>query len=284
MATFRNQATLSYNGSSTTSNVVVGEITQVLSAEKHALADTYQTGDQLTYVVSITNGGTAAFTALTVTDDLGAYEFGTEILTPLTYVEGSVALYQNGVLQTDPAVTAGPPLAFAGITVPAMGNVVLIYSARVNEFADPSGEGVITNTATVSGNGLSTPIAVSETVRGEESVLLSITKAISPVPVAENGRLTYTFVIENYGTRPAVATDNLTVTDTFDPILTDLAVTFNGAPWTEGAQYAYAQATGLFTTQEGQITVPAASFTRDPVTGAFTTLPGVATLVVTGTV
>lgn len=284
MATFRNQATLSYNGSSTTSNVVVGEITQVLSAEKHAPVDTYQTGDQLTYVVSITNGGTAAFTALTVTDDLGAYEFGTEILTPLTYVEGSVALYQNGVLQTDPAVTAGPPLAFAGITVPAMGNVVLIYSARVNEFADPSGEGVITNTATVGGNGLSTPIAVSETVRGEESVLLSITKAISPVPVAENGRLTYTFVIENYGTRPAVATDNLTVTDTFDPILTDLAVTFNGAPWTEGAQYAYAQATGLFTTQEGQITVPAASFTRDPVTGAFTTLPGVATLVVTGTV
>ena len=284
MATFRNQATLSYNGSSTTSNVVVGEITQVLAAQKYAPVDTYQTGDQLTYVISITNAGAAAFTGLTVTDDLGTYAFGTESRTPLTYVEGSAALYQNGVLQEAPAVTAGPPLTFSGITVPAAGNVVLVYSARVNEFADPSGEGTITNTATVTGGGLSAPITVSETVSGEESVLLSITKAISPVPVAETGRLTYTFVIENYGTRPAVATDNLTVTDDFDPVLTDLAVTFNGAAWTEGTQYTYDVTTGRFTTQEGQITVPAATVTRDPVTGAFTTVPGVATLVVTGTV
>ncbi|MBQ7354420.1 MAG: DUF11 domain-containing protein, partial [Clostridia bacterium] len=127
MATFRNQATLSYNGSSTTSNVVVGEITQVLAAQKYAPVDTYQTGDQLTYVISITNAGAAAFTGLTVTDDLGTYAFGTESRTPLTYVEGSAALYQNGVLQEAPAVTAGPPLTFSGITVPAAGNVVLVY-------------------------------------------------------------------------------------------------------------------------------------------------------------
>ena len=91
-------------------------------------------------------------------------------------------------------------------------------------------------------------------------------------------------MIENYGTRPAVATDNLIVTDSFDPILTDLAVTFNGTAWTAPAQYTYDETTGLFATAEGQITVPAATVTRDPVTGAFTTVPGVATLVVTGTV
>ncbi len=284
MATFRNQATLSYNGNSTNSNVVVGEITQVLAAAKHAPVDTYQEGDQLTYVVSITNSGSTAFTALTVTDDLGAYEFGTETRTPLTYVEGSVALYQNGILQTAPTVTAGPPLAFTGITVPAMGNVVLIYQARVNEFADPSGEGSITNTATITGGGISTPIEVTETVNGEDGILLTITKAISPVPVAENGRLTYTFQIENFGTEPAVATDNVVVTDLFDPILSDLVVTLNGAPWTSPAQYTYNQATGLFTSQIGAITVPAATVTRDPVTGAYTVTPGVVTLVVTGTV
>ena len=284
MAIFRNQATLSYNGSSTTSNVVVGEITQVLEAAKYAPVDTYQTGDQLTYVISITNEGAAAFTELSITDDLGAYSFGTQTLTPLVYVDQSAALYQNGILQEAPTVTAGPPLVFSGITVPAGGNVVLVYEARVNEFADPSQTGSITNTATISGGGLSAPIVVSETVNGEDSVLLSITKAVTPVPVAENGRLTYTFVIENYGTRPAVATDNLVVTDTFDPILTDLAVTFNSAVWTAPAQYTYNEATGLFVTQEGQITVPAATVTRDPITGAYTTVPGVATLVVTGTV
>lgn len=284
MATFRNQATLSYNGNSTNSNVVVGEITQVLAAAKYAPIDTYQAGDLLTYVVSITNSGSAAFTALTVTDDLGAYEFGTETRTPLTYVEGSVALYQNGVLQAAPAATAGPPLVFTGITVPAGGNVVLIYQARVNEFADPSGEGSITNTATLTGGGISAPIEVSETVTAENGILLTITKAIDPVPVAENGRLTYTFVIENYGTRAAVATDNLVVTDQFDPILSDLSVSLDGAPWTAPAQYTYNQATGLFTSQIGAINVPAATVTQDPVTGEYTVTPGVVTLVVTGTV
>lgn len=284
MATFRNQATLSYNGNSTNSNVVVGEITQVLAAAKYAPIDTYQAGDLLTYVVSITNSGSAAFTALTVTDDLGAYEFGTETRTPLTYVEGSVALYQNGVLQAAPAATAGPPLVFTGITVPAGGNVVLIYQARVNEFADPSGEGSITNTATLTGGGISAPIEVSETVTAENGILLTITKAIDPVPVAENGRLTYTFVIENYGTRAAVATDNLVVTDQFDPILSDLSVSLDGAPWTSPAQYTYNQATGLFTSQIGAINVPAATVTQDPVTGEYTVTPGVVTLVVTGTV
>lgn len=284
MATFRNQATLSYNGTTTNSNVVVGEITQVLAAAKHAPIDTYQMGDLLTYVVSITNSGSTAFTALTVTDDLGAYEFGTDTRTPLTYVEGSVAYYQNGVLQSAPTVVAGPPLVFSGITVPAMGNVVLIYEARVNEFADPSGEGSITNTAIITGGGISTPITVSETVNSEDGILLTITKAIEPVPVAENGRLTYTFVIENFGTRPAVATDNLVVTDQFEPILTDLVVALDGAPWTAPAQYTYNQATGLFTSQIGAITVPAATVTQDPVTGAYTVTPGVVTLVITGTV
>lgn len=284
MAIFRNQATLSYNGASTTSNVVVGEVTQVVTVAKYALIDQYQAGDQLTYVVSLTNAGNTAFTGLTVTDDLGAYTFGTQTLTPLAYVGGSVALYQNGVLQAAPAVTAGPPLVFSGITVPAQGNVVLVYEAQVNEYADPSGAGTIVNTATVAGGGLSAPVVATETVNGTDAVLLSITKSISPVPVAENGRLTYTFVIENYGTRPAVATDDLIVTDTFDPILTDLAVTFNGVAWTAPTQYTYDETTGVFATQAGQITVPAATIIRDPVTGAYTTVPGVATLSVTGTV
>jgi hypothetical protein len=43
----------------------------------------------------------------------------------------------------------------------------------------------------------------------------------------------------------------------------------------------------IFTDQvtvPGQITVPAATYTQDPITGAYTVNPGVATLVVTGTI
>jgi uncharacterized repeat protein (TIGR01451 family) len=114
--------------------------------------------------------------------------------------------------------------------------------------------------------------------------VLTISKSINPTQVVDNDRVTYTFVIQNSGNEPVVATDDAIITDVFDPILTDLTVTFNGITWTEGVNYTYDRTTGLFSTLPGQITVPAATYTQDPVTGAYTVTPGIATLVVTGTI
>ena len=102
--------------------------------------------------------------------------------------------------------------------------------------------------------------------------------------MVDNDRVTYTFVIQNTGNEAVVATDNAAITDTFDPILTDLAVVFEGATWTQGVQYNYNVATGEFTTVPGQIVVPAATYVQDPVTGAYTVTPGTVTLTVTGTI
>ena len=63
MATFTNQATLSYNGGSTNSNIITGEIVDVLTASKTAVVDTYRTPDNITYVVSLVNTGTLAQTS-----------------------------------------------------------------------------------------------------------------------------------------------------------------------------------------------------------------------------
>lgn len=285
MATFYNQATLSYSGGVINSNVVTGELIEVLSAEKTAVDTSYTQGGDVTYVISIVNGGTGAFTDLTVTDNLGAYEFGTPpvSLQPLTYVDGTVLYYVNGVLQPSPAVTAGDTLTVSGISVPAGGNAVIVYQARANQFAPIGAEGEITNTAEISGGGLVAPITVTETIGAAEGVSLSISKAISPATVSDNGQLTYTFVIENTGTEPAVATDDIVVTDTFDPILDPITVTFNGESWTEGTQYTYNEATGEFSTVAGQITVPAATVSQSP-DGAWVITPGVAILRITGTV
>ena len=81
-----------------------------------------------------------------------------------------------------------------------------------------------------------------------------------------------------------VATDNAAITDTFDPILTALTVTFDGVSWTQGVQYNYEEATGVFATVPGQILVPAATYTQDPATGAYSVTPGIATLTVVGTI
>ena len=84
MAIFTNQATLVYNGGSANSNIAVGEILEVLSADKTAVEGTYAPGELVTYVITIRNTGTAAFTNLTVTDDLGG-----SANAPLTYEPGT---------------------------------------------------------------------------------------------------------------------------------------------------------------------------------------------------
>ena len=284
MAIFSNQATLTYNGSSTNSNIAYGEILDVLAATKTAVGGTYVPGTPVTYVVTLRNTGGTALTVLTVTDDLGGYTFNGTTLYPLTYVADSAALFVNGVPQAAPTVTAGPPLVFTGITVPAGGDAVLVYQATPNAFANPAEGSTIDNTVTVTGNGISTPITATETVTADAAPSLTISKSISPAQVVDNDRVTYTFVIQNTGSRAVVATDNAAITDTFDPILTGLTVTFDGTTWTQGIQYNYNQATGLFTTVPSQILVPAATYTQDPVTGAYTVTPGIATLVVTGTI
>ena len=100
MAQFTNQAQLSYNNSVANSNVAVGEILEVLSATKTALVETYESEDTVTYVVTITNSGTLPYVNLTFQDNLGGYLFGTAMVYPLDYVDGSLRYYVNGTLQT----------------------------------------------------------------------------------------------------------------------------------------------------------------------------------------
>lgn len=284
MATFYNQATLSYNDTVTNSNIVTGELVEVLSASKTAVSDSYSAGDTVTYLVNIVNSGNTALTGVTVTDDLGAYAFGTGTVTPLTYIDGTTRYFVNGDVSATPAVTAGPPLVISGITVPANGNALIAYQARVNSFAPLAAGSEITNTATITAAGITNPVTVSATITAEEAARLTITKTLFPETVTENGVLTYTFIIQNTGNLPITAADNAAVTDLFDPVLDLISVTFNGTAWTEPANYTYNESTGLFSTVAGQITVPAATYTQDPETGAWITQPGISTLVVRGTV
>ena len=284
MATFTNQATLTYGDSVTTSNVVTGEFLQSISVTKYSLTETYTAGEVLTYVISLVNTSGAPITDLTVTDDLGAYTQGTEVRVPLDYVAGSLTYYLGGARQATPVVTDENPLTITGISIPANSNAFLVYQARVNDFASPATGATITNTVTVTGNALPAPIVAQETVTATSEAFLTIGKSLSPTTVSEGDRLTYTFVIQNFGNTPVVATDDAVVTDNFDPILSDLTVTFNGATWAEGVQYTYDAATGAFATIPANITGPAATYTQNPATGAWTVVPGVSTLVVVGTV
>ena len=284
MAIFSNQATLTYNGISTNSNIAYGEILETLSVTKTAIEDGYSAGSTITYAVTLKNTGTSPLSGITVSDDLGGYLVGSTTVYPLTYQDGSATLFIDGVPQAAPAVVAGPPLVFSGINLPGNSDAVLIYQATVNGFANPNADGVIDNTVTVSGGGLTSEITAVASVSVTVAPVLSISKSITPSQVVDNDRVTYTFIIQNTGNQAVLATDNAAISDIFDPILTALTVMFNGTAWSEGIQYSYDETTGDFSTNNGQITVPAATYIQDPTTGEYTVTPGTSTLIVTGTI
>ena len=282
MATFNNYATLSYNGLTAVSNLVTGEIVDSLQMTKTAVAETYAPGGSITYAVSIVNAGGSDYSGLTLSDDLGAYVFDEGSLVPLSFQPGSLQYFVNGALQPVPAVLAGPPLSVTGLNVPAGGNVMLLYTVRANDYAPPCSEGSVKNTATLTGAALTeTLTATAETVP-ECAADLSITKAIAPNAVRQSGEITYTFVIDNKGAAAAEETDNVTVTDTFAPILSNLTVTLNGSVLNT-TQYSYDDTTGVFSTNPGVITVPAAVFSQS-VNGLWTRSPGACVLTVSGTI
>ena len=161
MARFTNQAQLRYGNAIANSNIVVGEILEVLSATKTAVRKNYGRNDTITYLVSVVNAGNTAFTGLTLTDNLGAYVYDTQTLVPLRYIDGTVKYYSNGTLQAAPAVTAGPPLVISGLTVPANGSILIAYETDVNEYAPLDVEAEIVNTATIRGTGI-TPVTVQD--------------------------------------------------------------------------------------------------------------------------
>lgn len=284
MATFYNQASLSLGGSVINSNITEGEIVSGIGLTKTAASADYGPGDGITYVVSIVNNGSTDFIALTLTDDLGRFTTpgGTEVV-PLSYVLGSVLYYINGVLQPAPqAEEVNGQLVISGINVPAGGNATVIYEARANGFAPLGAAASITNTVTAGGT--SCELSDSATVPTRDEPQLSISKSVCPQVVTCSGEVTYTIVVQNSGNTPVVATDNLIVSDVFNPVLSDISVTINGEAAAEGTGYSYNAQTGEFATLPGAVPVPAAVFTRDPATGLITTTPGVAVITITGNV
>ncbi len=284
MPTVFNQASLSFGGVVTNSNTTSNEVVAALTLTKTAASADYAAGDGITYVISLVNTGGSEYTDLTLTDNLGRFANpAAGDLTPLTYVDGSILYYVDGVLQTAPTVSTDTgDLVISGINVPVGGNVTIIYEARANRFAPLGSTASITNTVTA--GGVSCDLSDSATVGTRDTANLSISKSVSPPVVNCAGEVTYTILIQNTGNAAVTADGDLIISDVFNPVLTGLTASLDGAALTEGTGYTYDETTGAFATLPGAVTVPAATFARDPVTGVVTTTPGVATLTITGTV
>ena len=79
------------------------------------------------------------------------------------------------------------------------------------------------------------------------------------------------------------AGENVILRDTFDPLLSDISAALNGTALTT-ADYTYDTVSGVFATNAGVITVPAATFSQNAMTGEWTVTPGLTTVTVSGTI
>ena len=284
MATFTNQASLSYGDRVTNSNTTTGQLLQVVTLSKRAVGGSYRRGGRAAYVISIVNSGTGEISGLTLSDDLGAYVLNGTTLYPLAYQADSIQYYSNGALQPVPTVTAGPPLSISGISVPAGGNVTLLYETAVTAYAPAQAESTITNTVTLSGGCLTEALTAQASLSAASGAELTLSKSLCPDTVTGCGEVNYTILLQNAGNVAVTAGDDAVIRDTFTPVLRGLQVTFNGTAWTQGTNYSYDGTTGAFATLAGQVTVPAATDTQDPDSGIWTTTPGVSVLKITGSI
>ncbi|MGC3954010.1 MAG: hypothetical protein QM804_07130 [Propionicimonas sp.] len=101
-------------------------------------------GDELSYTVTVTNEGTAAFPGVTVRDVL------TDLLDDAGYVPGSGTVTVTGSATAPLADPVAGELSWTG-TLPANGSIVLRYRVQVG----PDGDGSLRNAAFTSANGTS---------------------------------------------------------------------------------------------------------------------------------
>lgn len=287
MPTIENFATVTYtsDGVATTrvSNLAEIELNSSLSFSKVTLGDTFTATSSVTYVLSVTNGSASTVNNLVVTDNLGTFVLGTTEITPLTFEEPALLLINgqdaSAQLTTDTSVAGSVTFSFPTLAPGATANI--IYNALPNGFAPLASGSTITNTATLTSDSACADGNATATVTVADAADIEVVKTMSPNPAICGDTVTYTIRIYNYGNIPA---ENVQLTDTFTPAPENISVFRNGVLLT-GTTYTYIDGTLTVppTGVDGD-TVPAATFTRDSVTGAVTVSPGVVEYVITGTI
>jgi uncharacterized repeat protein (TIGR01451 family) len=157
--------------------------------------DTPAPGDTIQYTLTITNGGELNTNSAIITDTLP---------TGLAFVSGS--LTRDGTPQADPTL---PTLA-NGVRVTIDTPTTLTYQMEVGNMAAGT---VLTNTAEVSSDEITTPLSASVPITIAAAPAIGVSKTASAASVEIGAPITYTYRITNTGNL------NLTAVSAVDDML-----------------------------------------------------------------
>lgn len=216
MATIlNNSATLTYNSGTDTgtavSNVVSTNLLDSfsLAVQKFTANDSWRPGENITYLVTVTNTGTQPLNAVEITDDSGG---AGELL---SYVENSARLIRNGeVVQVTPTDTS--PLTIPLAEVLQSGeSITVLYVSQVSAAVGDAVQEITNTVQALARRGAEGVVVESEldsvTIPREDFAQIDITKSVDKAVISSGDTLTYTFTIENSGNIPAT---NVVITDT----------------------------------------------------------------------
>lgn len=280
-----NQASLRFNYGTTEasvlSNIATATLTQALTASKTSLSTVYRAGDRVTFVVSLNHAGSSALSNVRVVDDLGAYTVGTLRVVPYDFVPTAL-LFVNGISGgTLMPTTTDNGIIFTIPTMPASSNAQILYQVTVNDTAPRMTGETITNTVTISADGMTEAVTASDTLSAADYADVAVTKTMSPSTVVDGAQLVYTFQVTNSGNTDA---DAIVLSDTFEPAPVGITVAVDGTTL-PASDYTYVNGVLTVSTVNGNpITLPAASFTQDPLSGVVTAVPSAMTITVRGTI
>lgn len=287
MPSIENFATVSYTSGGITetrvSNIAEISVESAIGFTKTSLGNTYNDNSVLTYILTVTNSSGSDITGSTITDNLGTYVFGSTELTPLEYVAPAVLLIngQDVSAQLGVDTTTVGSLIFTIPTIPAGTTANIIYKAQVNNYAPLAIDSTIVNTSTFESNSECADTTASATVSVANIANISIIKQMCPNPVICGDTITYTIKIYNYGN---TAAENVVLTDDFNPAPANITVSRDGVLLL-GTDYTYVDGTLTVPSATATpVTVPAATFVQDPVTGIVSITPGVVEYTITGTI
>ena len=238
MAILNNQASVSYTYTGArapetrTSNVANTTLIEDYSfiISKQALQTGYVPGENITFIVTITNDGVNPLTNFTITDDLGR---GTDTTSPLTYILSSARLIVNDTTSSiNP--TSTDPLTFTIPTTLNSGESLNIaYVAEVNETLAQDVD-LITNTVSASGTSTTgtNPITetTSNTISRVNDASLVIIKQSNQSVINSGDNLDYTITVSNQG---ALSATDVVITDTLPEGFTvnNISISQNGTTY-----------------------------------------------------
>ena len=287
MAIIENFATVRYTSGGVTntaiSNLAEIELESSVTLTKTSLGSTYGEDSVPTYVLTVQNTSGTPLSNVRIEDNLGTFSFGTSELTPLTYGGDAILLINGQDATTQLTVDAGTPTSLV-FTIPSLAagaTANIVYNTLINEFASPESGATIVNTATLSADAECATGTATATITAEDGARVSVIKQMSPNPAVCGDTLTYSIRVYNYGN---AAAEDVQITDAFDPAPANITVARNG---TVLPATGYTYVDGVLTVPPDGATgdtVPAATFTRDPVTGTVSITPGMVEYFISGTI